>query len=93
MEFTDEEIIEKIYSSGIFANREPSEKYKKLLHEYNLLYESIEDNDIKQKYTELQDLKNEMESEGYKDIFKLGFSIATKILIEALNLKNNERNK
>ncbi len=91
MEFTDEQIIEEIYKTGIFAHLETGSTYKKLLHEYNVLFESIENRELKSKFEKLEQLKNQMFGENNKDVFKLGFSIATKTLVEALNLNKNER--
>lgn len=89
MEFPKEHIIEDLYSSGIFAEIETSPEYKKLIREYNKLYETIEDTELKEKFTKLEELKNKMNSETDKQTFKIGFSIATKLIIEAMscNLK------
>lgn len=89
MDFQKEHIIEDLYSSGIFAEVETSPEYKKLIREYNELYETIEDTELKAKFTKLEELKNKMNGETDKTIFKLGFSLATKMIIEAMscNLK------
>jgi uncharacterized membrane protein (DUF106 family) len=87
MELTDEQIIEKIYSSGILSDVETSKEYKELLHKYNEFYESIENEDLKEKFSKLGEIKNELYSESNKFIFKLGFSIATNLFIEATNFK------
>lgn len=91
MEFSDEQIIEEIYKTGIFADIETGSAYKKLLHKYNVLFDSIKDSKLKSKFEKLEQLKNDMFGECNKDIFKLGFSVGTKLLVEALNLNNNER--
>lgn len=89
MDFPKEHIIEDLYSSGIFAEIEANPEYKKLIREYNELYETIEDTELKAKFTKLEELKNKMNGETDKTIFKLGFSLATKMIIEAMscNLK------
>ena len=93
MKLSDEQIIEEIYKTGIFADIETGSTYKKLLHKYNVLFDSIEDTKLKSKFQKLEQLKNEMFGECNKDIFKLGFSIATKLLVESLNLNNNNERK
>lgn len=93
MKLSDEQIIEEIYKTGIFADIETGSTYKKLLHKYNVLFDSIEDSKLKSKFEKLEQLKNDMFGESNKDIFKLGFSIATKILVESLDLNNNDERK
>lgn len=84
MEFSKEDIIAEMYTSDIISNIETSDKYKKLLKEYNRLFETIEDDNLKTKFANLEELKNKMYAEHDKQIFKIGFSIATKMIIEAL---------
>ena len=84
MEFSKEDIIAEMYTSDIISNIETSDKYKKLLREYNRLFETIEDDNLKTKFANLEELKNIMYAEHDKQIFKIGFSIATKMIIEAL---------
>lgn len=90
MDLEDEKIIEQIYKSGIFAEMETSKEYKKLLTQYNQLYDSIEDSELKEKFTRLDELKNDLFSALDKDIFRLGFSFATKLILEGLQ---NEKDK
>lgn len=80
-------IIEEIYNTGMFAEDEIGTKYKELQHTYNELFDSIENEELKEKFEKLETLKNEMYSENNKDIFKLGVSIGVKFIIEALNYK------
>ena len=87
MKFSNEQILEKIYNSGILAEMEASEEYKKLQHEYNVLFDSIEDLELREKFVKLEELKNKMNGQNDFDIFKLGYAVATKSLIEALNTK------
>ena len=80
MEFPDNHIIEELYSSGVVTNVATSPEYKSLIGEYNNLFE-----DLKDKLEQLEEMKNKLYSETDKDVFKAGFSMATKILIEALS--------
>lgn len=57
MEFSDEQIIEEIYKTGIFADIETGSAYKKLLHKYNVLFDSIKDSKLKSKFEKLEQLK------------------------------------
>lgn len=84
MEFPNEHIIEDIYNTGIVADVVCSEKYNKLRRRYNDLYDSIESEELKNKFSKLEEIKTEMHSQNDKDLFKIGFSMATKMLIEAL---------
>lgn len=84
MEFPNEHIIEEIYSSDIVTDIESSAEYKQILGEYNDLFDTIEDKELQEKLAKLEEMKNKLYSETDKQIFKLGFSIATKIIIEAL---------
>lgn len=85
MEFSKEDIIAEMYTSNIISSIETSKKYKKLLKEYNRLFETIEDDSLKTKFANLEELKNQMYAEHDKQIFKIGFSIATKMIIQALS--------
>lgn len=85
MEFSKEHIIEDLFNTGIFADMEVNSEYKKLIREYNRLYETIEDIELKRKFEKLEELKNKMNRENDKQIFKIGFSIATKLIIEAMS--------
>lgn len=84
MDLEDEQIIEQIYQSELLEDMENSKKYKKLLKQYNKLYRTIEDSKLKEQFTELEEIKNELYSQLDKDIFKLGFSFATKLITEGL---------
>ena len=84
MEFPDNHIIEELYSSGLVTNVSTSQEYKNLIGEYNDLFDTIEDKELKNKLETLEEMKNKLYSETGKDIFKLGFSMATKMLMEAL---------
>ena len=84
MEFPDNHIIEELYSSGLVTNVSTSQEYKNLIGEYNDLFDTIEDKELKNKLETLEEMKNKLYSETDKDIFKLGFSMATKMLMEAL---------
>lgn len=85
MDFNCEHIIEDLYNSDLVTNVTTSSEYKKLLSEYNKLFNSIEDKEVQNKIEKLERLKNDLSSENDKMIFKLGYSIATKMLIEALS--------
>ena len=87
MQILDEEIIEKLYSSSFVSDIETTLEYKKLLKEYNTLFDSIEDEELKKKLAKLEEIKNQLYGENDRQIFKTGFSIATKMIIEALTLK------
>ena len=94
MNIDDEEISEQIYNSGIISDMESSEEYKKVLRQYNELYESIKDEELETKFRKLEELKSKVYSEVEKSIFKLGFSMATKMIMEGLNFntKNDKIN-
>ena len=85
MEFPDNHIIEELYNSGVVTNIEASQEYKSLIGEYNDLFDTIEDKDLKDKLEKLEEMKNNLYSETDKDVFKAGFSMAVKMLIEALS--------
>ncbi len=85
MEFPDNHIIEELYSSGVVTNIATSQEYKTLIGEYNDLFDTIEDNELKDKLEKLEEMKNKLYSETDKDVFKAGFSMAVKMLIEALS--------
>ena len=87
MQILDEEIIEKLFSSSFVTDIETTPEYKKLLKEYNTLFDSIEDEEIKKKLAKLEEIKNKLYGENDRQIFKTGFSIAVKMIIEALTLK------
>lgn len=84
MEFPDNHIIEELYSSGIVTDIESSPAYKEMLGTYNDLFDTIEDKELKAKLEKLEEMKNNLYSENDKIIFKCGFSMATKMLMEAL---------
>lgn len=84
MEFPDNHIIEELYSSGLVADIESSPAYKEILGTYNDLFDTIEDKELKAKLEKLEELQNELYSENDRMIFKCGFSMATKMLMEAL---------
>ena len=94
MNINDEDIIEQIYSSGIVSDMETSEEYKKVLRKYNELYDSIRDEELKNTFRKLEELKSKIYAEVDKSIFKLGFSMATKMIMEGLNFntKNDKIN-
>lgn len=88
MRLTNKNILEQLYKSGILADLETSKQYKELLHKYNQFYEQIEDESLKKQFNHLEEQKNELYSMNCQDIFKLGFSVATKSLTEALSTKS-----
>lgn len=85
MEFQKEHIIEDLYSSGLLSDMESNEEYKILLKKYNDLYDSIEDSELKNKFEKLEEIKNQLYSANDKAIFKMGFSMAIKLFIEAIS--------
>lgn len=87
MEFPNEHIIEDLYKSGLVTNIETTPEYKDLLGEYNDLYDTIEDKALQDKLEKLEEMKNNLYSENDRIIFKCGFSVAVKIMIEALSTK------
>ena len=60
MQILDEEIIEKLYSSSFVSDIETTLEYKKLLKEYNTLFDSIEDEELKKKLAKLEEIKNQL---------------------------------
>ena len=87
VEFTNEHIIEDLYSSDMVTNMETTPKYKELLKEYNKLFDSIEDEELKVKLEKLEEMKNNLYGKNDKQIFKVGFSMATKMIVSALTCK------
>ena len=85
MEFPSEHIIEDLYKSGLIADISMSTEYKEIVGEYNDLYDTIEDKALRDKLAKLEEMKNKMYSETDKHIFKVGFSMATKMIIEAMS--------
>lgn len=85
MNFKQEHIIEDLYSTGIFANAESTPEYNQLLSKYNRFYESIDNEEMKNKFKELEEMKTKLHSLNDKNTFKVGFSVATKMIVEALN--------
>ncbi len=55
-----------------------------MLGKYYDLFDTIEDKNLRVKLSKLEEMKNKMYSETNKHIFKIGFSIATKMLIEKM---------
>ena len=53
MEFPDNHIIEELYSSGVVTNIATSQEYKSLIGEYNDLFDTIEDEELKDKLEKL----------------------------------------
>ena len=88
MKLPKERIIEELYMSGIFADAQTSSKYNELIREYNKLYENIEDSILKEKFKKLEELKNNLNSESDTQIFKLGFSVATKMILDSVSIDN-----
>ena len=87
VEFTNEHIIEDLYSSDMVTNMETTPEYKELLKEYNKLFDSIEDEELKAKLERLEEMKNNLSGKNDEQIFKVGFSMATKMVISALTCK------
>lgn len=85
LEFEQESIIEDIYCSGIISRMRNSKKYQKLLNEYNNFYDTIADTELKEQFKKLTEIKNSLDSECNIQNFKAGFSLATKILVEAIS--------
>lgn len=79
-------IIDNIYQS-IIQNIETSERYKNLIHKYNKVFYSIEDEELREKIASLNELKNNIYAEYDEILFKIGFSTGVKTVIEALCLK------
>lgn len=87
MKINSKNILEEFYKSGILADFETSKEYNNLLHKYNELYGKIENEQLKKQFNKLEEIKNKLYSQNNQDIFKLGFSIATKAMTEAFNTK------
>lgn len=87
MKFYNYKVIEKLYYSDIVEEKETSTQYKQLLHKYNKLYNKIEDKELKKKLNQLNEMKNKLEENSNKEAFKNGFSLATRLILEALNIK------
>lgn len=80
------ETINDLYQS-VIIDLKLSNEYQKLMKEYNNLFNSIEDKELKKKFSKLNELNNSMYAEYDKTLFKLGFSTGIKIIIEALNFR------
>lgn len=84
MNIPSKEIIEKLYSSAITMEIESTPEQKELRKKYNDLFDIIQDEELKSKFVELEELKNQLLGDEDKEIFKAGFVIATQLLIESL---------
>lgn len=82
--YNDIDLIGELYSNEIVSDMEASEEYKDLMKQYNNLYDSIEETELKDKFMKLEEIKNNIYSENDKMIFRAGFSTATKMILEAL---------
>lgn len=87
MKINSKNILEEFYRSGILSDFETSKEYNNLLHKYNELYGKIENEQLKKQFNKLEEIKNKLYSQNNQDIFKLGFSVATKAMTEAFNTK------
>ena len=85
MDFKQKHIIEDLYDTGIFANAESTPEYKELISKYNKFYDTIENEDLKKQFEKLEEIKNKLYSMNDRNVFKIGFSVATKLLVEAIS--------
>lgn len=85
MDFKQKHIIEDLYDTGIFANAESTSEYKELIAKYNKFYDTIENEDLKKQFEKLEEMKNKLYSMNDRNVFKIGFSVATKLLVEAIS--------
>lgn len=85
MDFKQKHIIEDLYDTGIFANAESTPEYKELITKYNKFYDTIENEDLKKQFEKLEEIKNKLYSMNDRNVFKIGFSVATKLLVEAIS--------
>ena len=70
MEFPNEHIIEDIYNTGMVADVICSEEYNKLRRKYNELYDSIESEELKKKFSELEEIPiQNWLGNGYKNYY------------------------
>lgn len=73
-----------LYNSELITDVTISPEYKSLISQCNDLFDTIEDKDLKDKLEQLEEIKNSLYSMTDKEIFKTGFSMAVKMLIETL---------
>lgn len=85
MDFKQKHIIEDLYDTGIFANAESTPEYKELIAKYNKFYDTIENEDLKKQFEKLEEMKNKLYSMNDRNVFKIGFSVGTKLLVEAIS--------
>lgn len=85
MDFKQKHIIEDLYDTGIFANAESTPEYKELIAKYNKFYDTIENEYLKKQFEKLEEIKNKLYSMNDRNVFKIGFSVATKLLVEAIS--------
>jgi uncharacterized membrane protein (DUF106 family) len=78
-------VIDELYCNSVIPNVTESKEYQKMLSEYNRLFDTIEDKELKNKLEKLKELSNDMIADGDKTTFKIGFSMGVKMVIEALN--------
>lgn len=87
MNFINEHIIDSIYNTGLIGDIGASEEYNKLRKQYSKLYDSIPDEELKNKFSKLEEIKTDMYSQYDKDLFRIGFSMAIKLVIECATLE------
>lgn len=87
MNFVNEHIIDEIYNTGLIGDIGTSEEYNELRKKYSSLYDSIPDEELKKKFSKLEEIKTDMYSQYAKDLFRIGFSIAIKLIIECVTLE------
>lgn len=85
MDFPNYEMIEELYDKGIVKNLSTSPEYTNLKREYQDLFNSIKDRNLRNKIEDLDIRRHNLYTSTDKDVFKAGFSVAVKMLIEALS--------
>ena len=87
MNFINEHIIDEIYNTGLIGDIGTSEEYNELRKQYSKLYDSIPDEELKKKFSKLEEIKTDMYSQYDKDLFRIDFSMAIKLVIECVTLE------
>lgn len=87
MEFPNEHIIEDLYNSDLVTDIPSSKEYKDLLKEYNKLYYTIEDKNLRDKIEKLEEMKNKLYFANDKEIFKIRLCYVNKNNYGSINNK------
>lgn len=89
MDLLKDSVIDELYNNIFIPNVTESIEYQEMLMKYNRLFDTIKDDELKNKLLKLKELSNDMIADGDRTTFKAGFSMGVKMVMEALN--NNSK--